>query len=89
MTRAEQLLDMIDEAGVGPRKSAFRSQWKYNPGQKVPIHLQIRKEKQKQISQRSAAAFTKPWQGQHDDPKDKSDNPLDKKYKPISVRRTG
>lgn len=88
MTRAEELLSLINEV-VNPRKSPFKGQYRYNPGQKVPVHLQRRKEKQQQHKQRRDAAFTKPWQGQHDDPKDKSANPLDKKYKPISVARTG
>lgn len=93
MTRAQEILYLLEAIGdPKPFKkpvSPFKHQWAYQPGQKIPQHLKRRQTQKKLITTRSKDAYDRPWKGQHDDPKDKSSSPLDAKYKPISVKRTG
>ena len=88
MTRAEELLSLINEV-VNPRKSPFKGQYRYNPGQKVPVHLQMRKKKQKDITKNSMGTYTRPHISSDKHFRDEVSRPLDKDYKPISVKRTG
>lgn len=89
MTRAEELLEMINEIGVVRRKSPFKGQYRYNPGQKVPVHLQMRKQKQKDIKSNSMGAYTRAHTSSDKHFRDKVGRPLDKDYKETSVKRTG
>lgn len=98
MTRAEELLQLISEVDlrVGQPKpfknpqNVFMKQYvKYSPGQKTPRHIKLRNQKKRNILTRSRATYTRPWKSSDKPTRDTVSAPLDKKYKEISVKRTG
>lgn len=86
MTRAEEILALCEVQASKPG-AAFKGQWRYAPGQKMPVHLQRRKQKLKDTKTRSMRTYERPWSNQKTLPRDKISRPLDK-HDETPVRKT-
>jgi hypothetical protein len=89
MTRAEEILKLAEAVKPTPPGNPFKTQWKYSPGGKVPIHMKMRSKKNRQLTNRRNQAYSKPWSGQSNHPKDVSSTPLSSKENDTPIKRIG
>ena len=67
MTRAEEILQLVEATKPGKAGNPFKHQYSFKPGAKTPTHLKQRSLKKKDVKKRSKAIYSKPWVGDSPD----------------------
>ncbi len=89
MTRAEEILYLIDEVKPTKPGGAFKGQYRFNPGPKKPVHLRMRQDKMKARKSLQKAVYPKPHRGASNHTRDKVSTPLSDKINKTPIHKIG